>query len=109
MSIAVCTCRCGSTEQLARSFLKKAGCPDWLGIPIFQGKEASLQLLERVPQFPEVEMLRNYLREASKWVVILGWNENGCRWADIVHTPTKSQEDAKVIAEVFSLSSSLHV
>lgn len=102
MPIRVCTCNCGSTDQLARSFLHDAGYKDFLSIQIPRGKEASRQMLQTMPPYPEVEMLDNYLREASKWVVIIGWNENGCRWSDIAHNATKSRIDAKLIVETFS-------
>lgn len=102
MPIAVCTCRCGSTEQAARRFLNKAGYPDWLTIPIAEGKEASLGLLYQIPRYPEIEMLSDYLKGASKWIVIIGWNENGCRWSDIAHNPTKSGIEAGLIVDTFA-------
>ena len=102
MPIVVCTCRCGSTEQAARQFLSKAGYQDWLTIPIAQGKEPSLALLYQIPRYPEIEMLESYLKGASKWIVIIGWNDKGCRWSDIAHNPAKSGIEAGLIVDTFA-------
>lgn len=100
--IAVCTCKCGGVEQLARRFLERNGYRDWLGISIASGKEKSRSLAQSLVRYPEGQMLDNYLKTASKWVVIIGWNENGCRWTDIVHSPTKSDIEGQVILETFA-------
>lgn len=100
--IAACTCLCGSSDQLARQTLKKYGYEGWLSIPVPQGKEKSLRMLERIPRTPEVEMLENYIKNASKWVVIIGWNENGCRWTDVAHRNAKAQVEAQLIVEAFA-------
>lgn len=104
MPIRVCTCLCSSVEQLARQTLQKYGYPDWLNIPIPEGKSASLSLLSSLPQFPEVEMLATYIHNASKWVVIIGWcpETNACRWTDIAHGGDKAQIEAQLIIETFS-------
>lgn len=102
MPIKVCTCRCGSTDQLARQTLKRYGYPDWLSIPIPQGKEASRRLLEQIPRYPEIEMLDNYLQSASKWVVIIGYGDGACRWTDIAHNGQNSRIEAEFIISTFS-------
>lgn len=102
MAIAVITCNCGSTTERARRFLERAGYADWLSIPILKGKEQSKKALVSIPRYPEVEMLDNYLQNASKWVVIIGWNENGCRWADIAHNANKSEVEARLIVKIFA-------
>lgn len=101
MPIKVCTCLCGSTDQLARQTLKQFGYPDWLSIQIPQGKEKSLRMLELMPQFPEVEMLRNFLKDASKWVVIIGWDDESCRWSDIAHNSNKSRIEAEFVVQKY--------
>ena len=101
MSLAVITCQCGSVENMARNFLKSAGYQNWLTIPIEKGKEKSRRTLELIPRFLEVEMLDNFLQNASKWVVIIGWNEQSCRWSDIAHNAPKSKIEAEYIVENF--------
>lgn len=101
--IKVSACLCGSSEQKARNFLKKAGYPDWLDIEIFQGKQKTNSLLNTIPQYPEVDMLRSFLQNASKWVVILGYDGNSCRWSDIAHNAPKSTIEAEFIIKEFGL------
>lgn len=85
-----------------RGFLQKAGYRDWLSIPVVQGKDKSLSLLGTIPQYPEVDMLRNYLREASKWAVIIGHDGQMCRWSDITHGGPKTQIEAEFVVKNFS-------
>lgn len=100
--IGVISCACGSSESLARNFLKSAGYPDWLSVPIRQGKEKSLSFLSQLPPVPEKEMLANFLRNASKWVVIVGYDETGCRWSDIAHNAPKSTIEAEFVVKNYS-------
>lgn len=100
--IRVCACMCGSSDSLARRFLKENGYEDWLGIDVVKGKDKSKKMLEAIPQYPEVQELRTFLDNASKWCVIIGWNENGCRWSDIGHYNIKSRTEAQHIIDVFA-------
>ena len=102
MPIRIVACNCGSSEQVARRFLERAGYKDWMNAPIARGKEASRKIASSLSFFPEAQMLDNYLQGASKWVVIIGWNDKGCRWADLVHSPTKSEIEGQVIVETFA-------
>lgn len=101
MSISVVACQCGSSNSKARSFLKSVGYSDWLNIPIYQGREKSLVLLNRIPNTPEKEMLRSFLKGASKWVVIIGYNQNEMKWSDIAHNGPKSRIEAELIVHNF--------
>lgn len=100
--IAVLTCNCGGSELAARTFLKHAGYPEWDSIPINKGKEKSMSLISTLIGYQEVQMLQNFLKTASKYIVILGWEGDNCKWADISHTPTKSKVEAQVIVDVFA-------
>lgn len=102
MAISVITCRCGSTESLARSFLRSVGYSDWMSIPVHQGKENSLAILNQLPPAPEKEMLQSLLKNASKWVVIIGYNESGMKWSDISHNGPKSRIEAEFVVKNFA-------
>lgn len=102
MPIAVIACQCGSSESLARNFLKSVNYPDWMGIQVIRGKEKSLAVLNQLPPVPEKEMLENFLRGASKWVVIIGYNQNGMRWSDIAHNGPKSAIEAEFVVKNYS-------
>ena len=100
--IIVLTCQCGSVEQKARGFLKRVGYADWMNIPIHKGKERSRKALQYVPRFPEVDMLNSFLDRASKWVVILGYDSDSCRWSDIAHGGLKADVDAELVVKQFA-------
>lgn len=100
--IGVVSCQCGSSDSLARNFLKSAGFKDWMGVPIYRGKEKSLSFLNNLPPAPEKEMLANFLKEASKWVVIIGFDDTSVKWSDISHNAPKSTIEAEFIVRNFS-------
>lgn len=101
MAISVVTCKCGSTESLARNFLHSVGYPDWMSIPIHQGKENSLAILNQLPPAPEKDMLQSFLKDASKWVVIVGYDGQSMRWSDIAHGGAKTQIEAELVVKTF--------
>lgn len=101
--IACCGCQCGSTDNLIRGFLSKRGFADWATIEIPKGREKSRWLVSVLPKFPEMEMLDNFLKDASKWAVIIGYDRAGnCRWTDIAHGGEKSRVDAELILDQFA-------
>lgn len=100
--IAVVACLCGSSNSKARTFLKSAGYPDWLNIPVHQGKEKSLSVLNQMPPVSEKEMLQNFLKNASKWVVIIGYDQTSMKWSDIAHNGPKSKIEAEYIVKNYS-------
>ncbi len=102
MSLAVVTCMCGGSTSLVRNFLHSAGYSDWMNIPIRQGKEKSLVLLNQLPPTPEREMLQSFLRNASKWAVIIGYDQDSMRWSDIAHNGPKSYIEAEFVVKNFS-------
>lgn len=100
--IVACGCHCGSTDNLIRNFLHRNGYPDWANIPIAKGRDKSLALLTTIPNYPEVEMLRNFLNNSSKWSVIIGYDDQGCKWSDIAHGGAKSQIEAELVLENYA-------
>lgn len=100
--ILVCTCQCGSVDSLVRNFLKSAGYEDWLSIPINRGREKSLAILNYLPPTPEKEMLKNFLKGASKWAVIIGYDDTTVKWSDIAHNGPKSRIEAEFVVKAFA-------
>lgn len=101
--IMVCTCLCGGSDSLVRSFLKSVGYQDWLSIPIVKGKDKSLSLTNQLPPVPEKEMLKSFLKDASKWAVIIGYNDEAMKWSDIAHNGAKSRIEAEFVVKNFEL------
>lgn len=101
--IEVIGCLCGSTNSLVRNFLKSAGYANWLNTPITQGKEKSLAVLNHLPNTPEKEMLKSFLKSASKWAVIIGYDETTMKWSDIAHNGPKSRIEASALIRHFEV------
>lgn len=101
MSIAVIACMCGSSESVARNFLKSVGYKDWLNTPVEKGKEKSLAVLNYLPSVPEKEMLQSFLKNATKWVVVIGYNQDSMKWSDISHNGPKSRIEAEFVVRNF--------
>lgn len=102
MSLAVVSCQCGSSDSLVRNFLHSVNYPEWMSIPISKGKEKSLSVVNQLPPTPEKEMLKSFLKNASKWAVIIGYNETEMRWSDIAHNGPKSYIEAEFVVKNFS-------
>lgn len=103
MAIMVCACQCGGSQSLLRNFLKSAGYQDWLNIPIVQGRDKSLSLLNQLPPVPEKDMLYSFLKDASKWAVVIGYTDTDMRWSDIAHNSTKSRIEAEFVVRNFTI------
>lgn len=100
--IVCISCLCGGSDSLIRDTLKRYGYKDWLKTKIYKGKEKSLLALEKVPPTVEINALRNMLENTGKWAVIIGCNENGCRWSDISRNREVSQIEAENIIKAFA-------
>lgn len=102
MALIAVSCQCGSVESLIRNFLQKAGYPDFLTIPIHQGREKSRQVLRTLPKTEELRALDHYLESATKWAVIIGTDGENLRWSDIAHNATYARIEAELIVETFA-------
>lgn len=93
---------CGSSDSMARNFLRSVDYPEWMAVPIHRGKEKSRSILNQLPSTPEKEMLDNFLKNASKWVVIIGYDQDSMKWSDISHNAPKSHIEAEFVVKNFS-------
>lgn len=100
--IGVIACHCGSSDSLVRGFLKSVGYPEWMDIPVIRGKDNSIAFLNQLPPTPEKEMLGSFLKDASKWAVIIGYTDDQMRWSDIAHNGPKSRIEAEFVVKSFS-------
>lgn len=99
--LSVITCLCGGSQSLVRNYLRSIDYPEWMSIPIVQGKEKSLAVLSQLPPAPEKEMLQSLLKNASKWAVIIGYNDEAMRWSDIAHGGAKTKIEAEFVVKTF--------
>lgn len=101
MSLAVVACQCGSSDSLVRNFLHSVGYPDWNSIPMARGKEKSLAVVNQLPPAPEKEMLQHFLKDASKWAIIIGYDQESMKWSDIAHSGPRSRIEAEFVVKNF--------
>ena len=99
--IKICACYCGSSDSLVRNFLKSVNYEHWLDIPIERGKDKSLSLLNQIPPSAEKEMLKGFLSNASKWAVIIGYDDESVKWSDIAHNWPKSKIEAEALVHYY--------
>lgn len=83
MAIMCVACTCGSVDKLIRTRLEGAGYKDFLTIPIARGKDKSKSALSTIPQHPAMSMLLEHLKHASKFAVIVGYDDTDMRWVDM--------------------------
>lgn len=102
--ITVTACMCGSSESTARNFLKSINYPEWMSVPVHHGKEKAKSILNQLPPVPEKEMLEHFLENASKWVVVVGYNEKEVKWSDISHNVPKSTIEAEFVVKKFGFA-----
>lgn len=99
--IKIVACHCGSSDSLVRNFLHSISYSGWLNIPIEKGREKSLSVINQLPPSNEKEMLKNFLKNASKWAVIIGYNDTETKWSDIAHSWPKSKIEAEALVRHF--------
>lgn len=102
MPLVSVACMCGSSDSVVRNFLHSVGYPEWNSIPVVRGKEKSLAVLNQLPPFPERDMLSSFLKNASKWAVIIGYNDEAMRWSDIAHGGAKTKIEAEMVVRTFA-------
>lgn len=100
--ITAIACHCGSSDSLVRDFLRSVGYKGWISIPIERGKERSLAVMNHFPPCPEKEMLKSFLRDASKWAVIVGYDDKTMKWSDIAHNGPKSRIEAEFVVKQYN-------
>lgn len=81
--IACVACTCGSVDKLIRSKLEFYGYKDFLTIPIVRGKDKSKSAINALPQHASLDMLRSHLDRCSKFAVVIGFDDEDCRWVDL--------------------------
>lgn len=101
--IACVACQCGSSDSLIRTKLERYGYADFLRVPIVKGKEKSLSKLNTLPQFDAISLLRNHIGNSSKYAVVIGFDDEDCRWVDLANgKAVKNNVDLELIIRDFA-------
>lgn len=101
--IACVACTCGSVDKLIRSKLEFFRYRDFLTVPIPRGKEKAKSVINTLPQHVALDMLRNHLGSCSKFAVVIGYDDDDCRWVDLANgKATQNNIELEMIVERFA-------
>lgn len=104
--ILVLACHCAGALPKARKFLQNNYVKNWIDVPVYIGKESSLNLISKFSEdtnaYPSIDALRNLVRNVSRFIIIIGYDDERMEWADIAHKDSKSMADAERILEQFA-------
>ena len=99
--LVILTCTCGNSENLVRSSLHRYKYDNWAMEPITKGKSSCLQKVEDLirdyPDNTDIKDLFAHIKNSSKWVIFLGYDENSSKWADVGHGQMKADAEAEAI------------
>lgn len=101
MSLMVLTCMCGGVENLSRNVLRRNGDPNYMSTPLYRGRDKSLSALNTIPQFPELDVLRQFLKAHTKYAIVLGYDDKSFRWANMVSAHVDEKIDAELIIDKY--------
>lgn len=104
--ILLLACQCGGVVPLIRGVLKESGIDNWLDEPIYQGKRRSIEILEQFPDYYkgllQFGALYDHISNHSSFAVIVGYDADNFRWADVSMGDIKSKLDGEIIATNFA-------
>lgn len=96
------SCACGGSESLLRKKLRRWGYQHWDTAPLYQGKEKAIQQLASANDIPEVDALLSFIRNSSKYAVVLGSKDGQVAWSDVSHNDFPSDARAENIVKALS-------
>lgn len=103
--ILLLACNCGGVIPLLRGVLREAGVENWLDAEVYQGKKYALETLEQFPEYyrnlPQWGALYDSINNRSSFAVIIGYDQDNFRWADVAMGDLKSSLDGQIIAKQF--------
>lgn len=104
--IALLLCRCSGAELVARSFLEARGVANWLAVPAYTGKVNCQEFVKQLPpgasKPDDPSALQSFLSEASRFVVVVGYDDSHLMWSNIIKGDLGSVADAEIILEQFA-------
>lgn len=95
-------CNCTGSENMARTFLRNNGVKDYMSIPVIQGREEGMHYLEQLPRVKEREMLEDFLRRSTSYVVVVGLNDTMFKWSEISKGGAASEVEGELIVQRFA-------
>ena len=104
--ILLLACSCSGVIPLLRGVLKEAGHSGWLDYPVYQGKHDALKTLDQFPDYykklPEYGALCDSIKRRSQFAVVIGYDKDRFKWADVAMGDIRAKLDAEVIVSHFA-------
>lgn len=103
--IAIVACNCGNALPTAYKFLQQF-IEKWMDVPIHQGRDKASEFLAQFADYQIGEKspheLSKFLTKVSRYIVVVGWDDESFDWSDIGHGGIKELADAELIVERFA-------
>lgn len=98
-------CRCAGATQRARKLFKNANVPNWLDVPIYEGKEQANQFFSNLPPTLTntlgAQTLKQHIADSGSYNTIVGFTQDNLIWSSIHNATTQEHLDAQMIAEAY--------
>lgn len=103
--IAVVACNCGNALPKVYKFLQQY-IENWMDVPIYQGRTRTSRFLGKFAGYPVGEKspyeLQKFIAKSSRYIAVIGWDDDNFQWADIAHGQITDQADAELVIEQFA-------
>jgi len=73
-----------------------------MSVPVVQGREEGMDYLSRLPRLKEREMLEDFLRRSTSYVVIVGFNGEMLKWSEVSSGGDASEVEGELIIQRFA-------
>lgn len=103
MSLTLCVCNCHNSETRGRRLLQRAGVTDYMGVPVYKGRQSVREYLDNNFDDSDVKVreMKAYIANRTKFTILIGYDDNRFEWADSGNNMSDSVR-AEAIAQVFA-------
>ena len=103
MSLTLCVCNCHNSETRGRRLLQRAGVTDYMGVPVYKGRQSVREYLDNNFDDSDVKVreMKAYIANRTKFTILIGYDDNRFEWADSSVNMSDSVR-AEAIAQVFA-------
>lgn len=103
--LAIVGCKCHNGVTMSQRVLHEAGVTNWLEVPSYRGREASLAFLDTLGDVKDMTgklSLRSFLQNSGSYSVIIGYNDTRGVWVNVGRGDLRSRMDGVAIAKAFA-------
>ena len=76
MSLTLCVCNCHNSETRGRRLLQRAGVTDYMGVPVYKGRQSVREYLDNNFDDSDVKVreMKAYIANRTKFTIIIDLN-----------------------------------